>query len=83
MEVTAGLEDREREIDSPPHTLVNGTQVRGVSEEAMRRSMLERSPLKRMTTAGDIAEAALFLASDLAKNVSGQVLAVNAGEPAG
>jgi 3-oxoacyl-[acyl-carrier protein] reductase len=45
--------------------------------------MLERSPLKRMTTAGDIAEAALFLASDLAKNVSGQVLAVNAGEPAG
>jgi enoyl-[acyl-carrier-protein] reductase (NADH) len=36
-----------------------------------------------MTTADDIANATLFLASDLAKNVSGQVLAVNAGEPAG
>jgi enoyl-[acyl-carrier-protein] reductase (NADH) len=36
-----------------------------------------------MTTAGDIAEATVFLASDLAKNISGQVLAVNAGEPAG
>jgi enoyl-[acyl-carrier-protein] reductase (NADH) len=36
-----------------------------------------------MTTAGDIVEATLFFASDLAKNISGQVLAVNAGEPAG
>jgi NAD(P)-dependent dehydrogenase (short-subunit alcohol dehydrogenase family) len=58
-------------------------QVRGISVEEMRRAMLERSPLRRMTTADDIAAAALFLASDLAKNISGQVLAVNAGEPAG
>jgi enoyl-[acyl-carrier-protein] reductase (NADH) len=36
-----------------------------------------------MTTADDIAEATLFLASDRAKNISGQVLAVNSGEPAG
>ena len=37
-----------------------------------------------MTTADDIAEATLFLASDKAKNISGQVLrSVNSGEPAG
>jgi enoyl-[acyl-carrier-protein] reductase (NADH) len=35
-----------------------------------------------MTTADDIAAAALFLASDLARSISGQVLAVNAGDPA-
>jgi NAD(P)-dependent dehydrogenase (short-subunit alcohol dehydrogenase family) len=58
-------------------------QVRGISVDEMRRAMLERSPLRRMTTADDIAAATLFLASDLARNISGQVLAVNAGEPAG
>ena len=48
----------------------------------MRNEVLERSPLRRMTTADDIAEAVVFLASDRAKNISGQVLSVNAGEPA-
>jgi enoyl-[acyl-carrier-protein] reductase (NADH) len=36
-----------------------------------------------MTTAEDIAAAALFLCTDAAKNISGQCLAVNAGEPNG
>jgi NAD(P)-dependent dehydrogenase (short-subunit alcohol dehydrogenase family) len=36
-----------------------------------------------MATAEDIAAAAAFLASPAARNISGQVLAVNAGEPAG
>ena len=58
-------------------------RVKGITPEAQRKDMLQRSPLRRMTTADDIAEAALFLASDLAKNISGQVLSVNAGEPAG
>jgi enoyl-[acyl-carrier protein] reductase I len=49
----------------------------------MRKAFVERSPLKRMTTAEDITEAALFLVSDLARSISGQVIAVNAGEPAG
>jgi NAD(P)-dependent dehydrogenase (short-subunit alcohol dehydrogenase family) len=56
---------------------------RGISPEAMRKAMLERSPLKRMATAEDISAAALFLCSPLARNISGQVLPVNAGEPAG
>ncbi len=58
-------------------------RVRGVSVDAMRKAMLERSPLKRMATADDISAATLFLCSPLARNISGQVLPVNAGEPAG
>ena len=45
--------------------------------------MLERAPLKRMVTANDIVDATVFFCSNMARNVSGQVLAVNAGEPAG
>ena len=58
-------------------------EVRGIAFDQMRQELLNLSPLKRMTTADDIAEATLFLASDLANNISGQVLAVNAGDPAG
>src|SRR2546428_63436 len=69
--------------DRIDRVIAGQAQVRGITEDAMRKAMMERSPLKRMTEAEDIAEATLFLASDLAKNISGQVLAVNAGEPAG
>jgi NAD(P)-dependent dehydrogenase (short-subunit alcohol dehydrogenase family) len=58
-------------------------EMRGIEVEAMRQSMLDQMPLRRMTTADDIASASLFLASDLAKNISGQVLSVNSGDPAG
>src|SRR2546426_447023 len=54
---------------------------RGITPEAMRKAMLERSPLKRMATADDISAAAMFLCSPLARNISGQVLPANAGEP--
>jgi NAD(P)-dependent dehydrogenase (short-subunit alcohol dehydrogenase family) len=57
-------------------------QVRGISEDSMRKSFADRSPLRRMTTAGDIAWAAVFLCSDHARNISGQCLPVTAGEPA-
>jgi NAD(P)-dependent dehydrogenase (short-subunit alcohol dehydrogenase family) len=58
-------------------------KVRGISVDAMRQTLIERSPLKRMARADDIAAAAAFLCSPLARNISGQVLPVNAGEPAG
>jgi NAD(P)-dependent dehydrogenase (short-subunit alcohol dehydrogenase family) len=58
-------------------------EVRGVSPEALRGAMLERAPLKRMTRAEDIAALAVFLCSDHARNLSGQCVAVNAGEPGG
>jgi NAD(P)-dependent dehydrogenase (short-subunit alcohol dehydrogenase family) len=57
--------------------------ARGVSVEQMRKAMLERTPLRRMVTADDIVDATVFFCSDMARNISGQVLAVNAGEPAG
>ena len=56
--------------------------VRGVDVEKMRQSFVERSSLRRMSTAEDIASLAAFLCSDLARNISGQCIPVTAGEPA-
>jgi NAD(P)-dependent dehydrogenase (short-subunit alcohol dehydrogenase family) len=67
-------------IDS---VIAGQAQVRGVSSEDVRRAMLERTPLRRMTRAEDIAALAVYLCSAQARNVSGQCIAVNAGEPAG
>ena len=57
-------------------------EVRGVDVEQMRESFVERSPLRRMATAEDIASLAVFLCSDHARNISGQCIPVTAGEPA-
>lgn len=69
--------------DRIDRVIAGQAQARGISADEVRQSMLEQSPLRRLTSAEDIAQATAFLASDLAKNISGQVLAVNAGEPAG
>jgi NAD(P)-dependent dehydrogenase (short-subunit alcohol dehydrogenase family) len=71
------------EGDRIDRVIAGQAQVRGISVEAMRRAMIERSPLKRMVTADDIVDATVFFCSDMARSISGQVLAVNAGEPAG
>jgi NAD(P)-dependent dehydrogenase (short-subunit alcohol dehydrogenase family) len=55
--------------------------VRGMPVEAMRKAFVDRSPLKRMSTAEDIASLAVFLCSDMARNISGQCIPVTAGEP--
>ncbi len=57
-------------------------EVRGIDVERMRQSFVERSPLRRMSTAEDIASLAAFLCSDAARNISGQCIPVTAGEPA-
>ena len=57
--------------------------ARGVSAEAIRAAFIDRSPLKRMVTADDIVDATVFFCSDMSRSISGQVLPVNAGEPAG
>jgi NAD(P)-dependent dehydrogenase (short-subunit alcohol dehydrogenase family) len=57
-------------------------EVRGVDVDRMRQTFVERSPLRRMSTAEDIASLAAFLCSDLARNISGQCVPVTAGEPA-
>ena len=58
-------------------------RVRGISVEQMRKAMTDQSPLKRFVTADDIVDATLFFCSDAARSISGQVLAVNAGQPNG
>jgi enoyl-[acyl-carrier-protein] reductase (NADH) len=57
-------------------------KVRGISEAEMRRELVDRAPLKRMVTADDIASVAVFLCSPLTRNLSGQCIVVNGGEPA-
>jgi enoyl-[acyl-carrier-protein] reductase (NADH) len=49
----------------------------------MRAAMIERSPLTRIVTEDDIVDATVFFCSAMTRSLSGQVLAVNAGEPAG
>jgi NAD(P)-dependent dehydrogenase (short-subunit alcohol dehydrogenase family) len=68
--------------DRIDRVIAGQAQVRGVPVEDMRRSFVERAPLKRMATAEDIAAAAVFLCSEEARNISGQCLSVTAGEPA-
>jgi NAD(P)-dependent dehydrogenase (short-subunit alcohol dehydrogenase family) len=65
-------------------TVIAGqAKMRGVSPEDVRRATVERSPLKRITRPEDIAALAIFLCSEHARNLSGQCIPVNAGEPAG
>src|SRR5207302_9470618 len=77
--VSPGAVEGDR-IDS---VIAGQARVRGVSVEEMRQSMVDRNPLKRFVTADDIVDATVFFCSDMARSISGKVLAVNAGEPNG
>ena len=55
-----------------------GTEA--VPEEEVRSRLAERMALPELATDGDVAEAALFFASDRARAITGQSLLVNAGE---
>ncbi len=52
------------------------TDMTEVLNEDLKKSILEKIPMKRMGTAEEVANAALFLASDLSTYVSGQVMSV-------
>jgi NAD(P)-dependent dehydrogenase (short-subunit alcohol dehydrogenase family) len=68
--------------DRIDRVIAGQAQMRGVSEEQLRQSFVERAPLRRMATADDVAQLALFLCSDGARNISGQCIPINAGDPA-
>ena len=70
------------EGDRIDRVIAGQAEVRGISVEQQRKAFVDRSPLKRMATAEDIARATAFLCSDHARNISGQCLPVNSGEPA-
>lgn len=55
------------------------TDMTDVLPEAVKEGMLSSVPLKRPGTPEDIANAALYLASDMSTYVSGQVLGVDGG----
>ena len=55
------------------------TDMTHVLPEKLVESVLENTPLKKMGDAEDVADAALFLASDMSKFITGQVLRVDGG----
>jgi enoyl-[acyl-carrier-protein] reductase (NADH) len=49
----------------------------GVSFDEMREEYLRKISLRRMVDATDVANLSLFLASNLARNITGQVISVD------
>jgi NAD(P)-dependent dehydrogenase (short-subunit alcohol dehydrogenase family) len=65
----------------PVQAFVEGkAKHKGVSTEEVLHEIVGDFPLRRMTEDGEVADVAIFFASDLAKAVTGQHLMVNAGE---
>ena len=55
------------------------TEMTNALPEAVREEYIKNIPLKRGATVEEIANTALYLASDLSSYVTGQVIAVNGG----
>jgi NAD(P)-dependent dehydrogenase (short-subunit alcohol dehydrogenase family) len=65
----------------PVQMFVEGTaKQKGISADEALHDIVGDFPLGRMTEDGEVADVAVFFASDLAKAVTGQHLMVNAGE---
>ena len=87
----AALEAATREIASelgPKGITVNvlspgpmATRAAGgiASFDAMMQAAIERAPMKRLATIEDVGAAAVFLASDAARNITGETLHIDAG----
>lgn len=63
--------------DRMDRVIADRARATGVSDDEMRASYLARISLRRMVEGCDIANLALFLASDLARNISGQAISVD------
>src|SRR5205085_12135943 len=65
----------------PVQAFVEGkAKHKGVPVDEVLHEIVGNFPLRRMTEDGEVADVAMFFASDLAKAVTGQHLMVNAGE---
>jgi 3-oxoacyl-[acyl-carrier protein] reductase len=58
------------------------TEMTKCLTEEQREQIVRRSPLKRLAEVADVANAVEFLLSDGAKNITGTVLTVDAGNTA-
>ena len=58
------------------------TDMTGAMDEAARLRIAQRSALKRLAEVADVAQAVGFLLSDAAKNITGTVVTVDAGNTA-
>jgi NAD(P)-dependent dehydrogenase (short-subunit alcohol dehydrogenase family) len=57
--------------------IADRAKAQGVTFEEMRDSFVQRVSLRRMVSAEDVANLALFLASNLARNITGQAISVD------
>ena len=63
--------------DRMERVLANEAKARGTSTEVVRQSYVKGVSMKTWVSAEDVAASALFLASDGARKISGQILAVD------
>ena len=68
--VRSGMQDREIRWEA---------QLRGIEPEAVRREYISLTPLGRIEEPEDVAEAVVFLASDLARFITGESVNVTGG----
>lgn len=64
-------------ISAGPVKTLAASAVRGLGQ--FRETVAERAPLRRNIEPEDVADAAVFLASDLSRSITGQVLFVDSG----
>ena len=64
---------------APGHIATELVQRQWLSEPHLKEFFLSRTPLDRLGEPDDIANAAVFLASDASRMITGQVLAVDGG----
>eukprot|EP01037_Dinobryon_pediforme_P023646 gene23646-25152_t len=65
------------EGDRIDRVIADRARIMGLSFDEMKDEYLKKISLRRMVTAKDIANLALFLSSDLARNISGQIISVD------
>ncbi len=67
------------EVDGTDMAPIVKAKVRGWTVEQVYDEYVQEMALKRVTTPQDVANAVLFMASDDARNITGQELAVDGG----
>ena len=71
------------ESDMLRNLIARKSALQGVSEQEYRKKMIEGIPMKRLGQTREVADVYLFLASPLARYVSGETINVDAGELSG